>query len=157
MKGLKNYLRENTKGSKVKNLNERKLELYDTIKKEVKTTYKFEWYFDCFGFDTEEDSYKYYSTKEFRDGLGEHGGESYEGWCFSGSLNYSVYEGSDCVCSEHSVEFTYDFTGWREDCSIEIEESGCGEILDDELKSQAEKIISGLLEIYPDEVDVILK
>lgn len=154
MKGLKDYLVENTKSKKV---NERKLELYNTIKKDVKTTYKFEWYFDCFGFETEEDSYEYHSTKEFQEGLEEHVGESYEGCFFSGNLKYSLYEGSDCICSEYDVEFIYDFSNWRERCSIEIEGSDYGEMLDNELKSQAENIISGLLDIYPDKVDVRLK
>lgn len=154
MKELKEFLVENTK---VKKVNERKLELYDTIKKEVKTTYKFEWYFDCFGFDSDDGSYEYNSVKEFRNGFEEHVGESYEGCYISGNLNYSLYEGSDCICSEHSVEFTYDFSDWRGKCSIEIEESGCGEMLDNELKSQAEKIISEILDIYPENVKVKLK
>lgn len=154
LKNLKSYLVKNTK---VKKVNERKLELYDTIKKEIKTTYKFEQYINELGFDSDDGSYEYNSVKEFQDGFEEHVGESYEGCFISGELNYSLYEGSDCICNEHVVEFTYDFSGWKEKCKIEIEGSNVSDMLDNELESQAEKIISNILDIYPDKVDVRLK
>jgi hypothetical protein len=45
----------------------------------------------------------------------------------------------------------------REKCEIEIKESRYSKMIDNELKSQAEKIISEILDIYPDKVDVRLK
>jgi hypothetical protein len=155
MKKLTDYLVENTK---VKKVNESR-EQIDTFEKEIKLKLKFEWnifYIEITNSDG--DSYDCYSVKKFNDTIKKHIGESYEGCQFTGDLRYSLYEGSDRICSEHVVKFDYDFSNLgREKCEIEIAESCYSKMVDEELKSQAQKIISEILDIYPDKVDVRLK
>jgi hypothetical protein len=153
MKGLTEFLVENNKAKKV---NERAREQIDTFEKEIKLKLKFEWYIDYIEItNSDGDSYDCYSFKKINDTFEKHIGESYEGCQFTGTLRYSLYEGSERICSEYVVEFDYDFSNLgREKCEIEIKESGYGKTFDEELKSQAKKVISDILQIYPKDIHV---
>jgi hypothetical protein len=153
MKKLTDYLVENNKAKKV---NERKLEPIDSLEKEIKLKLKFEWYIDYIEItNSDGDSYECYSVKEFNDMFEEHVGESYEGCQFTGIIRYSLYENSEELRSEHIVKFDYDFSNRRrEKCEIEIKETRYSKTVDKEIKPQAEKIISDILQIYPEDIHV---
>lgn len=151
MKGLKEFIVENVI------VNEGKRELIQDFS-ETDTGLKFEWWMDTLSLTVRGERKNFRSRKSFEKAVGvatRKNWDSYEMFTFRGNLICSISDGTENY--EGTEVSFYFFAGRQKDVfeiTINVDKSlkNREEIISS-LKSQAEKVVTGILDIYPPNVE----
>jgi hypothetical protein len=151
MKKLTDYLVENI------TINEGKRELIQDFS-EADTGLKFEWWMDTLSLSVKGDRKNFRSRNSFEKAVRaaeRKNWGSYEMFTFRGNLICSISDGTENY-EGTEVSFYFFFGRQKDDCKITIDVDKSlknREEIINSLKSQAEKVVTGILDIYPSDIE----